>query len=202
MIIAIEGIDGAGKTTLINKLMEIYPYALYFKPVTLTEEFEAKVKKATDPYMRQDLIREMMWKTNDDITRHNSKSSLIFIDRWICSALVYQLLEGIPYEVAEEYIKELVIPDATIFLEVDACIAHRRLLKREAQTGIKRTRYEETEEILVSASKLFHKVIKDLSASQRINTFLVGEFLHVGDLATEVLNFCQGNIWNLTKNDF
>lgn len=152
MLIAIEGLDGAGKTTLIEHLEKILPNCVSFKPFTMTDDIAQLLREKQSVEARK-AIKTAMLNQQENFLNYlqENPNSLVLLDRWILSAIVYSSMEDASVEEVKEYISGFVIPDKTIFLDVYANVCYTRIQLRELLHGIKRSRYEETEEILETA---------------------------------------------------
>ena len=151
LLITLEGIDGSGKTTLINNLkksgvLDLITHnwrdtELGQKIWHLLNETRAEGKRnlpSTWTYIF------LIFSAFDELNQKVIKPSLqenktIIIDRYIDSTFVYQGLEGglgvnVVQEVAKRTIN-LPLPDITFVLDIDPQRAQERLKKRKLATG-------------------------------------------------------------------
>ena len=166
MLVAICGIDGSGKTTLINLLKD------YFE--NHRKEDVYITKQPTDFYRRYDrfrqyinrevniessIIYELALLSATDKLRHYemeirpNMDKIIFCDRYVFSAYAYFLARGIKdINWLTEINKLLPLPDITIYIDVDVQQAYQRILSRDG----KYTKKEETDmELLARVRKNF-----------------------------------------------
>jgi len=151
LLITLEGIDGSGKTTLINNLKrsdELNLVAHNWRDTELgqkiwnvlneTRSKEKNILPSTWTYIF------LIFSAFDELNQKVIKPSLlenksIVIDRYIDSTFVYQGLEGgvevnTIREVARKTI-DLPLPDITFILDIDPQQAQERLEKRKLATG-------------------------------------------------------------------
>ncbi|CAI2163586.1 2060_t:CDS:2 [Funneliformis geosporum] len=115
LLITFEGIDGSGKTTLINNLKKSVELDL------ITHNW------------RDTELGQKIWHLLNE-----TQNKVVIIDRYIDSTLVYQALEGklgvsIVQEIAKKTIN-LPLPDITFVLDIDPQQAQERLKKRKLTT--------------------------------------------------------------------
>jgi dTMP kinase len=151
LLITLEGIDGSGKTTLINNLKKSGELDLIIhnwrdtelgqKIWHLINETRAEGKNSlpsTWTYIF--LIFSAFDELNQKIIKPNlQENKVAIIDRYIDSTFAYQGLEGglginIIQEIAKKTI-DLPLPDITFVLDVDPQQAQERLKKRKLETG-------------------------------------------------------------------
>ncbi|RHZ35657.1 dTMP kinase [endosymbiont GvMRE of Glomus versiforme] len=149
LLITIEGIDGSGKTTLINNLKksgELNLLTHNWRDTELGQKIwhllnEAKGKDSLPSnwsyiFLILTAFDELIKKI---IKPNLQENKVVIIDRYIDSTLVYQGLEGgtganVVQEVAKKTIN-LPMPDITFILDIDPRKAQTRLKKRQEETG-------------------------------------------------------------------
>ncbi len=135
MLIAFEGIDGAGKTTmstrlhkeLLNRGMNSFwtteptdgPVGKIVKEI-LTGEMEAD-KRTLALLFAADRIQHVV-----EMEPLLNKGSIIITDRYLLSSLAYQGLD-LPMEWVREINKWARLPDLVIYLDLDPEVALRRI---------------------------------------------------------------------------
>jgi len=151
LLITLEGIDGSGKTTLINNLQKSDELNLIThswrdtelgeKIWNLINETRAQGKSGVPSdwsYIFLFLVAfdELAKKI---IEPNLQEDKLVIIDRYIDSTFVYQGLEG---EIGINNIQEIAkrtiglsLPDITFVLDIDPLQAQARLKKRKLETG-------------------------------------------------------------------
>ena len=151
LLITLEGIDGSGKTTLINSLKksdELNLITHNWRDTELGQKIWRLLNEARGEgksglpsqwsYIFLILVAfdELVKKV---IKPNLQQNKVVVIDRYIDSTLVYQGLEGkvevnAIQEVARKTIN-LPWPDITFVLDIDPLQAQKRLKKRELETG-------------------------------------------------------------------
>ncbi|MFB6470205.1 MAG: dTMP kinase [Vulcanisaeta sp. AZ3] len=142
MFVAIEGIDGSGKSTVINKLMVLLK-GRGFKVHATSEPSQSMIGK---------LIRDWLLKPNSEVA-HPSVFALLFVadrvqhyysevkplldkgyvvisERYMESTLAYQGAMGLPIDWLVELHRFVPKPDLTIVLDVPIDVAVARLRSR------------------------------------------------------------------------
>lgn len=152
-IFVIEGPDGVGKSTLLNKLIDYFNQHTSYQAVKVSASDEPLYKHVKEyinnnkPTLNIDTERHLMYAVLNDVKQrinekyintHNAKldkSLLIFIDRWLLSTGVYQYylpskgtysasIVNHPPELSSLYI------DRTFVLDADDVIIDGRLRQR------------------------------------------------------------------------
>lgn len=135
MFICIEGLDGAGKTTTINRLKERLadvedtlfvrtPSSQEIRNLLLTEN-EIFTRNAARHLFASDMIQ-----LDETVVKPAlAHGKTVFSDRWVASTYVYQRL-NVTDLLLEELLTNLSIPDVTFFLVGDPLL----LLNRSGKT--------------------------------------------------------------------
>ncbi|MCY0860256.1 MAG: dTMP kinase [Sulfolobaceae archaeon] len=135
-IVAIEGIDGAGKTTIANLLKDHIQSTRKDKKVILTQE----------PFTKEitDLIARTEWK--DPITLallftadrayhlnwiKSQNPDIVILDRYYYSTIAYQSALGLDKEWIMCINSKFPKPDITILLDVDPKVSIRRIREKD-----------------------------------------------------------------------
>ena len=151
LLITLEGIDGSGKTTLINNLKKSGELELITHNWRDTELGQKIWHLINDTRAEGKSILPSAWtyiflifsafdELNQKVIKPNlQENKVMVIDRYIDSTFVYQGLEGglginIVQEVAKKTI-DLTLPDITFVLDIDPQRAQERLNKRKIETG-------------------------------------------------------------------
>lgn len=160
MFIAIEGPDGSGKTTQVNKLVasvdravlvpgcSASPLGKFIRralagEVTLTPD-EMQALYTADRHAREKDLRALRWPPSNP-----HAGSLMVADRWTLSGLVYGSLHLLDDEAAFNQMRwverinyEVMRPDLYIALDVPAPVLVARLQDRFTKNGGVREIYE------------------------------------------------------------
>lgn len=139
VLIAIEGIDGAGKTTqskiLLQKLIEKgYPVVGLHEPTEGTWGKRIKELAKNGRYhIKPETESEYFYRDRQEDVENNIKPSLqkkriVIMDRYYFSNVAYQSARGLnPDNIERKNIKIAPIPDITIILDLDSEVALRRI---------------------------------------------------------------------------
>jgi len=181
MLIAVEGIDGAGKTTISSYIAELlrkrgYMVKVFKEPSN--SEYGRKIKNSKDRLSPEEEL-ELFLKDRDIDVRDNIKPALqkgffVVMDRYYLSNIAYQSARGIEARLIRERNEKIAPkPDLTILLDVEPEIAMERLRKRGELSPFERLDYlrevrkrflENADEktVVVDASKPLDKVMEDV----------------------------------------
>jgi len=130
-IVAIEGIDGAGKTALAKQL--VHPLSEFYEKLAITAIYRISQRVRPDDLRRQfgpdmdpiamELIlaghRRDQW--TDVLNQGAGHQDLVIIDRWIASAMAYHAGEDFAW-VASIH-ASVPMPDVTLLLDVEVDLA-------------------------------------------------------------------------------
>ena len=123
-----EGIDGSGKTTLANYLIEqlknngkdvVYVSSVGFEPIDRITDELLKDKTIYDPYAHLFLSyanSRILIKTIIEPAIHEDK--IVFLDRYYHSSIAYSLPLGIPLDWLENISSALLEPHKVIYCDV------------------------------------------------------------------------------------
>jgi len=152
--IAIEGIDGSGKTTIANllysKLSEKYNKITLMKEPydnDLSKKIKEIISKEHEKNLDYGYLLALLFTAdrsikNIDLKKYLNNDYIIISDRSIYSTFSYQILyEGIDIEWLKCVSKYIIRPDITFILDVDPRIAVERINSRNKNI----TSYENTE---------------------------------------------------------
>ncbi len=178
VLIAIEGLDGAGKTSLAKALQKallncgfraVYTYEPYNNAIR--EIFELGSLKITPEVEALLMVADRYSHHAELIRPEISRGAIVVLDRYIYSTLAYQGSLGVDIEWLESLHRYLPEPDLCIYLDVDPEIG----LKRKVDAGSRRLRYFENVERLRRAREIYLDLVSkgrmvQVSASQDLPT--------------------------------
>ncbi|MBU1151960.1 AAA family ATPase [Patescibacteria group bacterium] len=138
-LIATEGPDGVGKTTLVRALAKKFNATALSTPINKTsKESRSKVDKLAfqQPLERFRFFTKSNILDSIEIEKRLARGETIFLDRFELSTIVGNLALGAELNTAEEVIQDIrnelqvVLPNITILLTADGEERHKRLTKR------------------------------------------------------------------------
>jgi len=103
MLILLEGVNGVGKTTLINKLIQLYPFKVYKEPRHLIKNIK-------------DLLH---WReTTGKWLLEKWRNHIVLLDRYHISTLIYNVImnKELSYSEYLQHYQKIVKPDLIIIL--------------------------------------------------------------------------------------
>ncbi|MFI1990145.1 dTMP kinase [Actinoplanes sp. NPDC020271] len=100
------------------------------------------------------------------------ENDVVITDRYIASSLVFQVLDGVPFDQAWELNREFLLPDLNIFVTANAKSSLRRRQERNAKN--RTTRLERATQ-----------TDKEASLYKTAKTFLAAKGVHVADIPND-----------------
>lgn len=195
-LISFEGLDGAGKTTVMNQIITIMQNSdlktyLSYEP---SNPF-GKMAKFGDNNVTPGDARFLWWlaRRQEQQKFENMDVDLVFKDRYYHSTWVYQGLEG---TIAQDLNFDPTVfrkPDLTIFLDVAPEVSLQRMNTiKDRPIDL----YETHEiEALTKRRASFHRVFREYTNSKRLVTIDTTEL----DIA-QVVGLCSTYIWRLLED--
>jgi dTMP kinase len=163
VFIAIEGIDGCGKGTVIKRLTSELFEANKDNHIFLTREpyqrdWLKKFLSRLDPLSQGDDALKLFV---EDRTTHCKmieaclkKGIIVLSDRYKHSTYAYQMAQGVPFEKIHELHKPLLVPDLTIVIDITAQEAVRRMTEGRIQDA----HVFHKEDFLIKVHENYHKL--------------------------------------------
>ncbi len=181
ILIALEGIDGAGKTTQVMKLKNYYQ-GLGFRVSVFKEPTDgyygkqirklAKSGRNVSPQEEFELfLRDRIEDCELNIVPALKRKELIFIDRYYFSSIAYQGALGLDIDYIWKKNEEIaVVPDLVIILDVAVKIGLSRIIFSRKE----KPNYFEKEEYQQKVREIFKQLkasyIQEIDASFDVNT--------------------------------
>jgi dTMP kinase len=139
MLIAVEGIDGAGKTTIANHLCDFLSKKGY-KCIVLKEPSESiygkmikSLKSRPDPETEMELfLKDREMDVKDRILPALEEGKIVIMDRYYYSNIAYQSARGLNADRIRELNERIAPkPDLVILLDLSPSKALERIKNRE-----------------------------------------------------------------------
>ena len=134
VLIAVEGIDGTGKSSAVPVIEEVCKRCGYDTLTTrepYTQEVIDLVHSSQKGNLCEEMIHDRVQHLHDVILPHLIKSkSAVITDRYLYSNVAYNADEVPPEKILEEH-KDRGIPEADILvlLDMPVCVAQQRIMK-------------------------------------------------------------------------
>jgi dTMP kinase len=164
MIIVIEGGDQAGKKTqteLLAKALKklklktkVFSFPDYSTPIGKKIEGYLTGKSKFPPQVIHCLLAANRWEKLDEIKKAISNNSVLVMNRYYQSNLIYGLVNGLPASWLEHLDAGLPEPDIVIVLDVN----QKESFSRKKQ---KRDKFEKDKNFSQKISKTYRKVAKE-----------------------------------------
>ena len=140
MFVAIEGIDGSGKSTqaalLYSRLKANGKCFLTSEPTerivgSVIRKFVSQKRKKDPMFLQLLFVADRAdHMVNVIMPKLNSKFSVI-TDRYVCSTISYGVASGLDEKWLMEINRKFMTPDVTILLDVDPRVVMKRIRKRK-----------------------------------------------------------------------
>lgn len=180
MIIVIEGGDQAGKKTqteLLAKALKerklktkVFSFPDYTTPIGKKIENYLTGKEKFPPQVIHCLLAANRWEKLDEIKKAISKNSVVIMNRYYQSNLIYGLVNGLPAEWLEHLDAGLPNADLVIVLDVNQKEAfHRKKSKRDE--------FEKNKNFSQKISRTYRKIAK-MKKWKVVNASLTKEDVH------------------------
>jgi len=163
MIIVIEGGDQAGKktqTALLDKALKarklktkVFSFPDYTTPIGKKIESYLNGKQKFPPQVIHCLLAANRWEKLNEIKKAISNNSVLIMNRYYQSNLIYGLVNGLPAEWLEHLDRGLPKADLVIVLDVN----QKESFSRKKQ---KRDKFEKNKIFFQKISKTYRKIAK------------------------------------------
>jgi len=184
MIIAIEGIDGAGKTTIVKFLTKELKRRGYdvisFKEPT-ESEWGRKIKSSTfkdrsfNPEDELKLfLKDREWNVEHNILPALKAGKIVIMDRYYYSTIAYQGARGIDIKKICKLNEKFPKPDLVIILDIKPETALERIRRR----GDKPNRFEDLE---------YLRKVREIFLSLKNNVVIVNAERPIEEVKRDVL---------------
>lgn len=194
-LIAIDGPNGVGKSTIINELklrMNILGLDVYFTKEPTESElgiFTRNIAEKQSGLTVACLVAANRYEHIENEIIPNLKSGKIVIsDRYILSSLILQRMDGVSEKFIININDKIVLPDLQIAVTADKDIIHSRLLKRAYLTRFEMNNQTEVE------LKYLHRGI-ELLKHKEVNVLQVNN----NDMLDETVNSIIENVVGLVE---
>jgi dTMP kinase len=174
-LIAIEGIDGAGKRTLcsfMKKFLESQEYE-----VTKFEypDYTSIWGKIIEEYLHHKIeldINEQFFtyfidilKDQDKIFNLLKKGKIVIMDRYFSSTLAFQCAKGFDFQSALSIIRTMHViePDLTLFIQIPPGVALERKFNQKKSLD----RHEKDLELLKKVDNIYEKMLSEEILSKK-----------------------------------
>ncbi|AJA90569.1 thymidylate kinase [Borreliella chilensis] len=191
----IEGIDGSGKTSIINKLKTLCNnesrYFFTKEPSSgiigkmIREQlinFTNPLNESTFAYLYAADRHDHLYKKGGILEVLKTKSTKIITDRYLFSSIAYQGKLG--YELN----KNFPLPEKVFFIKTDPNTAYKRIQKNRIQSDLfELERYKTFEQIALKYLEIFKTLEKKINV------------IYIDNLITDHLDKNAEKIFNLIK---
>lgn len=130
-VLVIEGLDGAGKSTLARYWSEQLRYAYESTPLSELRSVRAEVEAALQDrvWARKLWYAAQVAEVSERIRRHHSQGRSVVVDRYWLTTLAYAWAEGCAFSLPSIE-QEIIKPNWTVFLDAPRVLRERRLAER------------------------------------------------------------------------
>jgi thymidylate kinase len=201
MIICLEGIDGSGKSTVVEHLLEIggYKIAQLRTPGFIPEirELVLDPKNSLHQETKTMLFLAEMVEVSRAIKNFSEAGLHVVLDRFYLSTIVYQLSNMYPFKrrVCEDIIKNFLVPlDLTVILKISTKKAMERARKLDPEfSGGDAFELAEIEEWERRAANYNTIHLKSGNLKGMFGTIMYfnSEIMSAREIAEKVFNFAE-----------
>lgn len=136
MFIALEGVDGTGKSTLSSVLSDRLGAVPYSTPPKKYLTFRERVDKDASAEEHYRFYRDGIYDASNEIQSILSAGGKVVSDRYWLSTYTYHQVMGA--EVSMDDFKSVVVPTMTVILSLSKDVQIGRILHRGMSTGDRR----------------------------------------------------------------
>lgn len=175
LLIAVEGIDGAGKRTLCSVIKEFLETQSVEVVQFAYPDYSSKWGKIIEDYLQNKIeldINEQFFlyfidilKDQDKIRELLEENKIIITDRYFSSTIAFQCAKGFSYKKAISIaeLMDVIKPDITLFIQIPPQLA----LKRKFEQKKSLDRHEKDIELLKNVDYMYEKMLNGGILSKR-----------------------------------
>ena len=181
ILVAFEGIDGAGKTTLSRNLAAAFhkPDPLITKEPTDRNEWGRRLRRTTkEGRLPKDVEIELFHKDRIDHLKNEIKPNLnkgriVICDRYIDSTLAYQCEDADEADhLYRQMLPDILVPDITFILSCDVQTGLDRITKRDGPIENAFETYDTLEKARIIFLSRSNKHYFHINSSESVETVL------------------------------
>jgi len=196
MLIAIEGIDGSGKTTVTNYIADElrkrgYDVVVLKEPTN--SEYGKKIRqilrsRKTNPFEELELfVKDREWNVQNNVLPALKEGKIVIMDRYYYSTIAYQGALGIDVEYIRKMNEIFPKPDLIIILDVSPETALRRI-----KTKRKPDRFEDLE---------YLKKVREIFLNLKNNIVIIDAERKLNEVKRDVLKVVINTLKNFKERD-
>ncbi|VVB88149.1 putative thymidylate kinase [uncultured archaeon] len=175
LLIAVEGIDGAGKRTLCSFIKEFLEIQRFEVTQFAYPDYSSKWGKIIEDYLQNKIelnINEQFFvyfidilKDQDKVRELLEETKIIITDRYFSSTIAFQCAKGFSYQKAISIVEvmDAIEPDLTLFIQIPPQLA----LKRKFEQKKSLDRHEKDIELLKNVDYMYEKMLSGGILSKR-----------------------------------
>jgi len=146
VLIAVDGIDGAGKTTIVKFLAEElkkrgYKVATFKEPTDSEWGRRVRQEKLKPEEELELFLKDREWNVENNIIPALSSGKIVILDRYYYSTIAYQGARGIDLDLIKKLNERFPKPDLVIILDVSPETALKRIKGRGAPDKFERIEF-------------------------------------------------------------
>lgn len=174
-LIAIEGIDGAGKRTLCSYMKKFLESQEYEVTQFEYPDYSSIWGKVIEDYLHHKIelnINEQFFsyfidilKDQDKIRDLLKKGNIVIMDRYFSSTLAFQCAKGFDFQSALTIIRtmDVIEPDLTLFIQIPPPLALERKFNQKKSLD----RHEKDRELLEKVDNIYEKMLNQEILSKK-----------------------------------
>jgi len=198
LLIAIEGIDGAGKRTL-GSFMKTYLESRNFEVVPFAyPDYSGKWGKLIEDYLENRIelsVNEQFFlylidimKDQENIRNLLDDGKIVITDRYFYSTIAFQCSKGFSFEKALSIIGTmgLIEADIALFIKIPPNVALDRKFKQKSSLD----RHEKDVELLENVTKIYEQMCNHTTLSKNWSRVNGDQYLE--SVKSEIVNILKG----------
>jgi dTMP kinase len=174
-LIAVEGIDGAGKRTLCSFMKKSLESQKHEVVQFEYPDYSSNWGKIIENYLHNKIelnIDEQFFayfidilKDQDKIRKSLENGIIVITDRYFPSTIAFQCAKGFSYQKALSIIEimDVIKPDLTLFIQIPPQLALKRKFKQKKSLD----RHEKDVKLLENVDKIYEKMLNEEILSKR-----------------------------------
>jgi len=147
LFITIDGPNGVGKSSIIGRLSELLTAmgpTVYLTKEPTNSNLGQFIRDAEEEYLGMSLAyliaADRTHHIEHEIEPAIKRGEIVISDRYICSSLALQRLDGLNLDFIWSLNRNFLIPDLTIILTAQPEVLHKRLVERRRMSRFEKTK--------------------------------------------------------------
>lgn len=177
MIIALEGVDGSGKTTTCGFLVQAIGAVYQATPPPEYMKLRRDIDSNASDWERYRFYLAGVQAASLELVRLQAEGKTVVLDRYWMTTVAYRRANGIP--AIREHFGDIIEPDILVYLDVNPEVQLQRMVHRGLSVGDRRDA-----SVMSAVRREYELLVVDVKGLVRIDT----SFLSPHEVAEEVIS--------------